>query len=50
MRQSASTSFVLACIASNVPRWAQLMMPFFNRTELERVGVVGPDLDCCGLV
>ena len=24
-----------------------LMMPFFNRTGLERVGVVGPDLDCC---
>ena len=22
------------------------MMPFFNRTELERVRVVGPDLDC----
>ena len=20
---------------------------FFNRTGLERVGVVGPDLDCC---
>ena len=25
----------------------KLMMHFFNRTELERVGVVGPDLDCC---
>ena len=25
----------------------KLMMPFFNRTGLERVGVVGPDLDCC---
>ena len=23
------------------------MMPFFNRTGLERVGVVGPDMDCC---
>ena len=23
------------------------MMPFFNRTGLERVDVVGPDLDCC---
>ena len=23
------------------------MMPFFNRTGLERVGVVEPDLDCC---
>ena len=23
------------------------MMLFFNRTGLERVGVVGPDLDCC---
>ena len=23
------------------------MMPFFYRTGLERVGVVGPDLDCC---
>ena len=23
------------------------MMPFFNRTGLERVGVIGPDLDCC---
>ena len=23
------------------------MMHFFNRTGLERVGVVGPDLDCC---
>ena len=22
------------------------MMPFFNRNWLERVGVVGPDLDC----
>ena len=22
------------------------MMPFFNQTGLERVGVVGPDLDC----
>ena len=22
-------------------------MPFFNRTGLERVGVVRPDLDCC---
>ena len=22
------------------------MMPFFNRTGLELVGVVGPDLDC----
>ena len=22
------------------------MMPFFNRTGLQRVGVVGPDLDC----
>ena len=26
---------------------AQLMMHFFNRTGLELVGVVGPDLDCC---
>ena len=24
-----------------------LMMPFFNRTGLEHVGIVGPDLDCC---
>ena len=24
-----------------------LMMRFFNRTGLERVGVNGPDLDCC---
>ena len=24
-----------------------MMMHFFNRTRLERVGVVGPDLDCC---
>ena len=23
------------------------MMPFFNRTGLERIGVVGPDLDWC---
>ena len=23
------------------------MMLFFNRTKLERVGIVGPDLDCC---
>ena len=23
------------------------MMPFFNWIGLERVGVVGPDLDCC---
>ena len=23
------------------------MMLFFNRTGLERVGVVGSDLDCC---
>ena len=22
------------------------MMLFFNRTELEHIGVVGPDLDC----
>ena len=27
-----------------------LMMPFFNRTGLERVGVVGPDLTTVGLV
>ena len=26
---------------------SNLMMPFFNRTGLECVGVVGPDLDCC---
>ena len=25
----------------------KLLMPFFNRTRLERVGVVGSDLDCC---
>ena len=24
-----------------------MMLPFFNRTGLERVGVFGPDLDCC---
>ena len=24
----------------------KLMMPFFNQTGLERVGVIGPDLDC----
>ena len=23
------------------------MMSFFNRTRLERAGIVGPDLDCC---
>ena len=23
-----------------------MMMPFFNRTGLDRVRVVGPDLDC----
>ena len=23
------------------------MMPFFNQNGMERVGVVGPDLDCC---
>ena len=24
-----------------------MMMSFFNRTGLERVRVIGPDLDCC---
>ena len=92
MRRSASTSFVLACIASNAlggllsaspggscilggfallllvfrvdtisnqeislylsrncrsHKRRQLMMPFFNRTGLERVRVVRLDLDYC---
>ena len=39
--------FQICVFSNNFISYIILLFPFFNRTGLKRVGVVGQDLDCC---